>query len=117
MSNNNPVNERGFLVIYTLDELREKIRPIAEAYALPAVYIFGSYARGEATEDSDVDILVQLRGSNVFGWGIGGLYEDLKGSLNKKVDIMDTSFLKDPEERKWSPWIIANVMKDRVRIL
>jgi len=104
-------------MIYTLEELREKIRPIAEAYALPAVYIFGSYARGEATEDSDVDILVQLKGSMVFGWMIGGLYEDLKEALGKEIDLMTIEMLNDPEERKWSPWIIANVKKDRVSVL
>ena len=104
-------------MIYTLDELREKIRPIAEAYALPAVYIFGSYARGEATEDSDVDILVNSKDSNARGFRYFGMHDDFSNALRKKVDIMDTSFLQDPEERKWSPWIIANVMKDRVRIL
>jgi len=104
-------------MVYTLDELREKIRPIAEAYALPAVYIFGSYARGEATEESDVDILVKSEGSNARGLRYFGMYDDFSSALSKRVDIMDTSFLKDPEERKWSPWIIANVMKDRVRIL
>ena len=104
-------------MIYTLDELREKIRPVAEAYALPAVYIFGSYARGEATEESDVDILVNNEGSNARGLRYFGMYDDFSNALNKKVDIMNTSILKDPEERKRSPWIIANVMKDRVRIL
>ena len=104
-------------MIYTLDELREKIRPIAEEYGLPAVYIFGSYARGEATEESDVDILVKSEGSNARGLGYFGMYDDFNMALGKPIDLMDASILSDPEERKWSPWIIANVMKDRVRIL
>ena len=36
-------------MVYTLEQLREKITPIAEKYRIPAVYVFGSYARGEAT--------------------------------------------------------------------
>jgi len=104
-------------VVYTLDELREKIRPIAEAYGLPAVYIFGSYARGEATEESDVDILVKSEGTPAEDSRFFLLYDDLNQNLGKSIDLMDTKFLSDPEERKWSPWIIYNIQKDRVRIL
>ena len=44
-------------MIYTIAELSRKIIPIAQKYNIPAVYIFGSYARNEATENSDVDVL------------------------------------------------------------
>ena len=43
--------------IYTIDEIREKVKPIAEKYGIEKVWLFGSYARGEATEESDVDLL------------------------------------------------------------
>ena len=42
-------------MVYTIDEIRQIITPIAKKYGLPAVYLFGSYARGTANEDSDVD--------------------------------------------------------------
>lgn len=45
-------------MVYTLDEIARRLRPVAEQYHLRAVYVFGSYARGEATEDSDIDLLV-----------------------------------------------------------
>ena len=35
-------------MVYTVDELKKIVAPIAEKYQLPAVYVFGSYARGEA---------------------------------------------------------------------
>ncbi|MDR3294725.1 MAG: nucleotidyltransferase domain-containing protein [Clostridiales Family XIII bacterium] len=38
--------------------------PIAIKYQLPTVYLFGSYARGEATDDSDVDILIDRTALN-----------------------------------------------------
>ena len=41
-------------MIYTIDEISSRIRPVAEKYHLKAVYLFGSYARGEARDDSDV---------------------------------------------------------------
>ena len=50
---------------YTIDELKEKTIPIAEHYGIRSMSIFGSYARGEADENSDVDLLVdkgELRG-------------------------------------------------------
>jgi len=104
-------------VIYTLDELREKIRPIAEAYALPAVYIFGSYARGEATEDSDVDILFDGRGVEFPGmFGLGGLYADLEEVLQKQLSLVQEEALYEPRSLRETPWFLENVERDKVRV-
>ena len=66
-------------MIYTLDEIARRIRPVAERYRLRAVYVFGSYARGEAGEDSDVDLLVDTDGANFKTINeVGGLYSDLE---------------------------------------
>ncbi len=46
---------KGRIFIYTLEEIKQKIIPIAKAHNLKAVYLIGSYARGEATVDSDID--------------------------------------------------------------
>ena len=43
-------------MILSIDEIRDKIRPICEKYKIEKVWLFGSYARGEAREDSDVDV-------------------------------------------------------------
>ena len=45
-------------MIYAVDEIARIVRPIAQRYGLRAVYLFGSYARGAATEDSDIDLLI-----------------------------------------------------------
>lgn len=45
-------------MIYTAEEIRRRITPIAVRYRLKAVYLFGSYARGEATDESDIDLLI-----------------------------------------------------------
>lgn len=45
-------------MIYTAEEIRRRITPVAVRYRLKAVYLFGSYARGEATDESDIDLLI-----------------------------------------------------------
>ena len=47
-------------MVYTIDQIKDKIYPVAEKYDLSKVYLFGSYARGEADEKSDVDIALEL---------------------------------------------------------
>jgi len=96
--------------IYTLDEIKAIIQPIAVKYRLPAVYVFGSYARNEATADSDVDILVDLTGSEVKGWIIGELYNDLCDGIKKGVDLVTTrSLMQDVS-------FSDNVMRERVAV-
>ena len=43
--------------IYTIDEIRQIVKNLTVKYDIENVYLFGSYARGEATEKSDIDIL------------------------------------------------------------
>ncbi len=52
-------------MIYTISELQRIITPIAQKYHLRAVYLFGSYARGTATENSDIDLLIDTEGASV----------------------------------------------------
>lgn len=45
-------------IVYSLEEIQRRAAPLIAKYRIPALYLFGSYARGEATEDSDLDFLV-----------------------------------------------------------
>ena len=45
--------------IYTLDEIKSIAAPIARQYGVAAMYLFGSYARGEATPNSDLDFRIE----------------------------------------------------------
>ena len=84
-------------MIYTLDEIRRRVRPVAEKYHLRAIYIFGSYARGDAREDSDIDLLVDLTGADLSGFfAVGGLYNDLETALQKKISFVTTESLERP---------------------
>ena len=72
--------------VYTMDQLSELICPIAESYGVDRIYVFGSYARGDADKDSDIDLFVVP--GRARGMALGGLYSDLSNVLNKKVDII-----------------------------
>lgn len=82
-------------MIYTIDEIREKIRPICEQYKIEKVWLFGSYARGEAREDSDVDFHVKAAEEMRF-LELGGFYADLAETLGKEIDLIT----RIPEEYK-----------------
>lgn len=84
-------------MVYTLEEISRRVRPVAEKYRLKAVYVFGSYARGEAREDSDVDLLVDISGADLSGlFAIGGLYNDLEEALGKELDMVTAGSLEQP---------------------
>ena len=77
---------------YTLYEIREIVSKLAAQYGAKRVYLFGSYARGEATKNSDVDLRVDkgnLRGM----FALGALYSDLEDSLGKDLDLLTTGSL------------------------
>lgn len=74
-------------MILTIEEIKEKIRPICEQYNVIQLFLFGSYARGEATEKSDVDFrLVSGRDMDLFK--MSGLRLDLVDALGKEVDLI-----------------------------
>lgn len=103
-------------MIYTIEELRKRITPIAQKYEIPAVYIFGSYARGNATDDSDVDVLFKREGSKIHGMVMGALYEDLLEGIGKGVDLLTEEALEQHDTKNKTPWFYENLLKERVKI-
>lgn len=70
----------------TLEEIKIKTEPILKRHDVEFAGVFGSYARGEATEKSDVDVLVRF--SKPIGlFGLIGLERKLSETLDKKVDL------------------------------
>jgi uncharacterized protein len=71
----------------------EEIRMITDYFKnkpVLKVFLFGSYSRGEAEENSDVDILVELDYSKHIGLGFVGMKLDLESRLHKKVDLVSS---------------------------
>ena len=79
---------------YTIEEVKQLVRPIFKQYNAVGASIFGSYARGDATENSDVDFLVELpRGIGLFSFG--SMKNKLENALDRKVDLVTPNSLKE----------------------
>ena len=78
--------------IYAIDELRAMISPIAAQYGVDRVFLFGSYARGQADVSSDIDLRVD-KGKLKGLFALGALYSDLEERLGKKLDLLTTGSL------------------------
>ena len=104
-------------MVYTIDDLRRIIAPIAEQYRLRAVYVFGSYARGEANADSDIDLLVDLTGTNIRSlFALGSVYCDLESALGKSIDLIPVSSLEQTSKSVSDELFRNAVQTEKVRI-
>ena len=72
----------------TFNEIRNLITPVLELYHVKSAYVFGSYARGEANETSDVDLFVVFDNDSISLFEVGGLLETLKEVLQMDVDLL-----------------------------
>ncbi|WP_461244366.1 nucleotidyltransferase family protein [Secundilactobacillus muriivasis] len=104
-------------MIYPIEEISQLIKPIAEKYQISALYLYGSYARGEATESSDIDLVYQREGSLVHGLlKMSGFKIDLERVLKKNVDIVPLESFKAPIVRQRTPRYIENVRASMVPV-
>ena len=94
--------------IYTIKEIKSIIKPILNKYGINDIYLFGSYARGEAKDSSDIDIYCDK--GNIRTFIDQGLLEDeLEEALNKKVDIIfDSSYIDE--------YFKKQIMEDMIKL-
>jgi len=83
----------------TIEDIKAIVEPIARKYGVERVYLFGSYARGDVTENSDVDLRVD-KGSLKGMFALCGLYTEIEEALQIKVDVLTTGSLEDDFLRK-----------------
>lgn len=80
----------------TIGEIKEKIAPFCREYGVERAYLFGSYARGDATEKSDVDIRIEEHSPKLRSlFQEGAFQSDLESALHKPVDMI--TFLPDDD--------------------
>ena len=77
---------------YLIEQHRVEILEIAKRRGLRNVRVFGSMARGDANDNSDVDLLVTLPPERT-GLALGGLLMDVQELLHRRVDVVTENSL------------------------
>ncbi len=95
--------------IFTIRDIEILVKPIAEKYKVKELYLFGSYARGEADENSDLDFLVS-GGENFKLTLIFALAEELRTVLKKNVDVFEINEINTDSE------FYKTIMKERMLV-
>jgi predicted nucleotidyltransferase len=93
--------------ILTTEQIRMCCKEILDAYQVEYCYLFGSYAKGKATEQSDVDLLISTKEKGLRFYEIA---ERLRESLHKKVDLLDVKQLVNNET------LIDEMLKEGIKI-
>lgn len=96
--------EHGLL---TTEQIKDICARVLAKYDVEYCYLFGSYAKGKATEKSDVDLLVSMPTN---GLKFFGLTETLREELKKNVDVLDVTQLNDNET------LMREILKDGIKI-
>lgn len=95
--------------IYTIEKIKDTVKPIADKYNVQSIYLFGSYARGDANENSDLDFLVfggnKFKLTNIFA-----LAEDLRIAFQKHVDVFEISEINIDSE------FYSTIMNERLNV-
>jgi len=91
-----------------IQTIKDKILPVCNRYQVKNVFLFGSYSRGEASDNSDVDLRVDL-GDNMKGLAVAEFYADLEEALGCSLDVMTT--------RQLSASFLKHIQNDEVQLL
>ena len=77
----------------SIQSRREMILQIARRHGVGQVRVFGSVARGETTENSDLDLLIDVTGPTP-PWFPGGLVAELEALLGRRVEVVEPDALR-----------------------
>lgn len=93
--------------VLTIEQIKDICSSVFEKYSIEYCYLFGSYAKGKATEVSDVDLLIS---TPISGMRFYDLVETIREALQKKVDVLNREQLND------NPELINEILKDGIKI-
>ena len=79
-------------MLYTLQQLKDKVSDVAVRYGVQRICLFGSYARGDADSNSGVDLLID-KGKIKGLFALAGFLSDVEETLGLPVDLVTTDSL------------------------
>lgn len=77
-----------------INEIQKAIIPIAHFYGVKRMYLFGSYAKGTANEESDIDLLVE-KGRPMSLLKLSGMRQMVEEALKLSVDLVTTTGIEE----------------------
>lgn len=105
-------NEKNQEAITQIKKLTE---PVFKEYGVEKAYVFGSYARGDYNENSDIDIIIVAKNIKSL-LIIGAILEALKQVLQKEVDLIEEECFEEDNIEEWEKEFYDNIKKERVII-
>lgn len=80
----------------TFADLKLDLPALCAAHGVKSLEVFGSFARGDAREDSDLDVLVEFEGQDGYFDRFMGLKEALETGARRRVDLLTSGSLRNP---------------------
>lgn len=97
-------------MILTQENIKQVVQDYFKDKPVKKVYLFGSYARGDANADSDVDLLFSLEdNTRITYFGLARYLVDLQNQFLKNVDLIEDKFIY--------PEIKEQIEKDKLLLL
>lgn len=93
--------------ILSIQKIKDVCTKIFADFEVEYCYLFGSYAKGKATESSDVDLLIA---TSVSGMKFYDLVESIREGLLKRVDVLNH------EQLNGNPELVKEILKDGIKI-
>lgn len=93
--------------ILSIEKIKDSCSTVFSHYKVDYVFLFGSYSKGEAQDDSDIDLFVS---TDVSGIKFYGMVEELRQVLHKKIDMITLESLENNTE------LINEILKDGIKI-
>lgn len=102
------LRQRETVMVLTIDAIRKAVLPILRRHNVTRAGIFGSCARGEVTDDSDVDLLVEIN-SDIGLLDFVGIKLEIEEALGREVDLVEYDTIK--------PLLKDRILQEQVQIL
>lgn len=101
------LNEKSVSIVLKLETIKEVVSNVCSKYKVSTCYLFGSYAKGKASGESDVDLMIvsELEGIEYYQ-----LLGELENKLRKKIDLIRL------ETAVQNVKLMNDILKDGVKI-
>jgi len=93
---------------YSINEIKLRVKPVADAYGVGCIALFGSYARNEASVASDIDLHIIDKGKIIGLFRFAGFCREVGEQFEVPVDVMTSGSLE--------PEFLARIIKEEVII-